>query len=65
MGEVKIFEYTIFLHDGFWAWLSGMLRNQFRKQHCKNTALPKHLNYWVLARPPLLLNSLLKLESKQ
>ena len=23
----------------------GMLRNQFRKQHCKNTALPEHLNY--------------------
>ena len=22
-----------------------MLRNQFRKQHCKNTASPKHLNY--------------------
>ena len=27
-----------------------MLRNQFRKQHCKNTALPEHLNYRGLLR---------------
>ena len=25
--------------------VSGMLRNQFRKQSCKNAASPKHLNY--------------------
>ena len=31
--------------NGFWAWPSGMLRNQFRKQHYKNTASPKHLKY--------------------
>ena len=36
--------------NGFWAWPSCMLRNQFRKQHCKNTA-SKNLNY-----RPLVLN---------
>ena len=28
--------------------LSGMLRNQKQKQHCKNTASSKHLNYQPL-----------------
>ena len=34
--------------------LLGMLRNQFRKQHCKNTASPKHLNYRGLSCKPTL-----------